>query len=43
MKEKYNVIFQDSQLLMILLAEDNKEARKIFNKQISIKLRRVGK
>ena len=33
----YNIWFQDSEILMVVEAKNNKEARRIFNKQISIK------
>ena len=41
--ETYNIVFQDSQVLQVILAENNAEARKIFNKSISVKIRRCGK
>jgi len=41
--EKYNIIFQNSQVLMVIQASSNKEAREKFFKSISVKIRRVGK
>ena len=35
--KKYEIWFQDSHCLMTILAKDNQEARRIFNKNISIK------
>jgi len=44
--EKYNIIFNDSdaeeEILMVIMARNNQEARRIFNKEISVKIRRCG-
>ncbi len=42
MKEIYNILFQDSEVLMVIEANSNREARRKFNKSISIKIRRCG-
>ena len=34
---KYNINFQESQILMVIIANSNQEARAIFNKSISVK------
>lgn len=40
--DKYNIIFQDDQVLQVIMANSNAEARAIFNKSISVKIRRCG-
>jgi|26BtaG_2_1085354.scaffolds.fasta_scaffold03248_3 hypothetical protein len=40
--EKYNILFQGSEVLMVIQAKSNSEARRLFNKNISIRIRRCG-
>lgn len=38
----YNVIWEEDEVIYTILADSNSDARKKFNKMISIKERRVG-